>query len=201
MSTSLLIYDIPKRLGVPNPSPRLRRLGFRANGSCWVLRSCDVPWAYLHSLTEKGVREWHVVEFAEGEGNKLALMAVHYLTREVDRLRNSILKSEARMADDPDYARKLRRALRRVENELGDAQRAAEAFGVGLEPDSLREALETFQGLRMRSGVKAQAMSQAVAALETPLAGADGVPAEVVADLLLDQGLDAQADELREAFS
>jgi len=37
------LYDVPTRLTVPNPSGRLRRIAFRINLSCWVIR-CAVAF-------------------------------------------------------------------------------------------------------------------------------------------------------------
>lgn len=214
MTTSLLIYDIPQSVKVANPTKRLRRIGFRPNASCWVLRDCDIPWLYLNELRTAGVN-WHVVPFAAGAGQQLAQMAVHYLTKEVERLTRSLEKS-VWMADEelgighvshPEeseqrrHRRRLANSLGRAQKALQDAQRAAEAFGVDLASDSLESAQGALEGLRMRSEIRVAAYVGAMARVDGPLSGMDGVPAEVVADILLDQGRDEEADELREAFS
>src|SRR5438552_1177899 len=77
----LLIYDIPERSAVANPSRFLRRLAVRVNLSCWVIPEGDVPYARLNEMATGGAT-WHVVRFDAAEAGKLVAMAAAAIRRE-----------------------------------------------------------------------------------------------------------------------
>jgi hypothetical protein len=78
LQACLLIYDIPERSGVRNPSRRLRSIAVRVNLSCRVSREGDVPYALLGQMAAGGAT-WHVVRSDADEGVKLVGMAVRAL--------------------------------------------------------------------------------------------------------------------------
>lgn len=202
MKTSLLIYDIPSAVKVQNPTRTLRRIGFRPNQSCWVLRSDDVPWLYLDELKHRGVI-WHCVPFAVEAGEVLCRMAVEYLTKDVQRLqanlKRSISSAEKAYSEGEDlhrYQKRTRAALKRAETALEDARRAARNFGVELDSQSPGACLDA---LRADNERKIAAYAEAMASVEVPLI--DGVPGYVLADVLEEEGKSDEADAVREAFT
>src|SRR5262249_44000689 len=129
MATHLLVYDIPKKSGLANPSKRLRRLGVRINLSCWVIREENIPWNLLNELREGGA-SWHTVAFADDEAQTLLTMALEALQRDADaaakRAEESIARADS-LLDQGDPAASRRRADAAIKRprKLPDALRQA----------------------------------------------------------------------------
>jgi hypothetical protein len=216
-----LTYDIPKKSGLTNPSPVLRRVGFRVNFSTWALPQEKVPYPLLAALTEGGAR-WTIVKYDAGEADKLIGMAVEALRQEVARAGRSAEQScerarerievalraegatpDATEAESERYWRRCRSALRRAERLLEDAERAALSFGVG---GSVRTDEMDNHVVALRHACKAQAavyaeMARAVRGTPLEAAAADGeVPPLVLADFV-EEECEQDASAARVAFA
>src|SRR5687767_14905134 len=135
LQACLLIYDIPERSSVPNPSRRLRPIAVRVNLSCWVIREGDIPYALLHEMAAGGAM-WHVVRFDASEGPKLVGMAVEAMKRDIrdamQRANRSAEVAGRRMEttqETPSEARRRfavqsRPIIRRLTRLLSDVQKA-----------------------------------------------------------------------------
>jgi hypothetical protein len=212
-----LIYDIPEKSRVPNPSRRLRPIAVRVNLSCWVVREGDIPYALLHEMARGGAT-WHVVRFDASEGAKLVGMAVEAIKRDIrDAMRRANRSADAAAqkldpaAEDPTevkrrYAERARPVVRRLLRLLADVRKAAERFGIEPESVSLADAHAAVSALQAGMLARARAYGEAVEqarmlgdAAMAGAAAADLVPAGILADDIDDRGGDAGA--LREAFA
>ncbi len=217
LQACLLIYDIPERSSVPNPSRRLRPMAVRVNLSCWVIREGDIPYSLLHEMATGGAT-WHVVRFDASEGAKLVGMAVASLKRDIrDAMRraNQSVSAASRSldptADNPTeakrrYAERARPIVRRLVKLLSDVQKAAERFGIDRATLSLTDAMAGVNSLQAGMLARARAYSEAIEQVRTlgdsamaNAAAADLVPAGILADDIDDRGGDASA--LREVFA
>jgi hypothetical protein len=216
LQACLLIYDIPERSAVRNPSPRLRSMAVRVNLSCWVIREGDIPYALLNEMAAGGAT-WHVVRFDAGEGVKLVGMAVEAIKRDIrDAMRRAnrsvdAVELLAGGAADPSeakrvYAERVRPVVRRLNRLLADVGRAAERFGIDPSAVSLADAHAAVGALQAGMLARARAYGAAaeqVLALGDPAmagaAAADLVPAGILADDIDDRGGDSSA--LRETFA
>lgn len=151
LQACLLIYDIPERSSVPNPSARLRSVAVRVNLSCWVIREGDIPYALLNEMALGGAT-WHVVRFDASEGVKLVGMAVEAIERDIrDAMRRANKSADTagnkldQPSDNPSEAKRLyatrrRPIIRRLNRLLVDVQQAAERFGIDSAAISLADA-------------------------------------------------------------
>ena len=223
IQASLLIYDIPEKAPIANPSGRLRRIAIRANLSCWIVPNHLIPYSLLNYMAENGAT-WHTVQFDVSEAQKLLRMANEAIKRDMEaavaRTAKSIAAAELayeQPADDAppptvsDFEERTQRAIKRAKQVLGDLEEAAKVFGIDPAATPVRWAYAQAEVLRSAAhdrarryagaGVKAaevggfdgQAVANAVAA--------DAIPAGVVADFIQDHGADDEANALRAAFA
>src|SRR5438105_3584365 len=104
LSACLLVYDIPTAARVPNPSPRLRRLGVRINLSCRVVREGDVPYALLNSMREGGVSDGAAMAAAAGRDAAPAVILADFVDDaggDGSALRTAFTEPAARPPADP----------------------------------------------------------------------------------------------------
>lgn len=133
----LLVYDVPTRLKIANPSGRLRRLAFRINLSCWVIRRTSIPYAYLNRIANQGVK-WRVVSFDAGEAANLVSMAIENIKSEIREAVRRAKKADQRAEDargnneigDEDHAKAARTNVKRLKKTLQDLRHAASQFGI-----------------------------------------------------------------------
>lgn len=210
IEASLLVYDIPEAICIPNPSRELRRVGFRANLSVWVIRNDLVPWNLLHSLTEGGAH-WRLVKFDASESSQLLAMAIASLEIEVknavERNKRSMRAADASMSNpDMDKVKRYRMrtasALKRSEAMLADALECAVRYGVSLE-DGVNRARIALEALSASAAARGLAYHQMALEAQGTLLGEAAqnseVPAGVLADYLEEQGHDQLA--ARAAFA
>lgn len=223
MTTSapcLLIYDIPERSGIANPSVRLRRLAIRINLSCWVVRENDLPYALLDSMRTRGAI-WHAIKFDSGEVEKLLELALEQIRKELKAAVSRALqqqRSAEGVLEDADMGEPERRAayraravaiVRRTQRLVAAMKSGAERFGIvnfdgqfsgmsasvsGMDAavKALCAALGITLGRARKSGVAAVRQGAASAS-------ADVMPADIFADLCEDH--DIPVGELRAAYS
>lgn len=215
LQACLLIYDIPERSSVKNPSDRLRSMAVRVNLSCWVIREGDIPYMLLNDMA-KGGATWHIVRFDAGESEKLIGMAREALIRDIrDALRRA--DHSANSAAQPIEAgentadnraaliERVRPLVRRVNRLLADTRRVAERFGIDPASISIDDAAASVRALQAGMYARARVYADAAAKVRelgddamANAAAADLVPAGILADDIDDRGGDATA--LREAF-
>lgn len=203
MKTHMLQYDLPEEKKIPNPSSKLRRVGFRSSQSCWIIRSDDVPWARLNEMREMGaIVDCFPIEIDE---ENLVKMAVRCLTEEVKKLekslQRSITKADTKLASDVEgesaltaYTIRVNSALKRARKALEDAEAVAKTFGVDLSVSSPESCMRS---LRANCEAKAVSYTEALASIQNQMA-TDGVPSYVLADMLEEEGKDSE--QLREVF-
>ncbi len=230
LSASLLIYDIPSASDYSNPSHQLRRIGFRANLSCWVIPDGAIPRTLIHEMRTEGNANVDLVRFDAAEGPRLAKMAVAAMEKEVAdqaaRAREGIAGMADRHLDLPDdlatnesaredavkrYERRSARVLRHLNEAIEDVEAAIKNFGLSPEKLNLADARKAFETLQIGYQAKAAEFVRATNALKavgtvdaTALANAaakDEVMPEVIADMLRENGKEAEADALQAAFA
>jgi len=213
-----MIYDIPERAKMENPSPELRRVAVRVNLSCWVVPNHLVPFSILGEIEDNG-GTWHVIKFDGSEAENLIRMATDSLRKSVreavesceDSCRAAHDRADDNSEEDPvkacsKYIRATGQIIRRAEKILADYRRAAEGFGVKVVELGISGAVASIQGIK--TGVHRQvAMYKRLIARLEENSGA-GLAAGIEAgnvhigiglDYLQDQGLDV--DHEREVFS
>lgn len=218
LQACLLIYDIPERSSVPNPSEDLRHIAVRVNLSCWVIRYGDIPYSLLHQMKDGGA-SWHVVKFDAGEAAKLAAMAIDALKRDIRdairRARDSQRRAESRISEGADaeevarFVQRGREAVSRLRKLLTDFRAAAERMGLDTGSLTLDKAgtavnaLHTLYARRARLYSEAASTASGTGTADGRAMGsaarADQLPAGILADFLDDNGADGAA--LRDAFS
>lgn len=233
----LLEYDIP--IGTthrpnpnqpprpyPNPSGRLRRIGFRATLSCWVIPEHVLPHNLINEMRSLKC-EVNLVKFDASEGPRLIRMAQDKITREVRKQIESAEKSlgeaadrhllpDSEIAGERDAAQtRFERAASIVQNRLSrlikDVEIAIQNFGVTPERigiEDFRKAHGLFQqGILARCSEYANAtqalrkVGTADAAALAAAAAQDEVPAYPMIDALRDAGEDKAADALAAVFA
>lgn len=201
----LLVYDVPTRSGVANPSGRLRRIAFRVNLSAWVIREDDVPRAYLARIALQGVK-WRIVRFDPSEAANLVQLGIENIRVELraavsraraaaDRYAAELESGEATTAD---YVRSARAQVKRLRKLLVDLQAAGMRFGITATQLNLSAATAACEAINAGMREKCFAYANAAEVLRdtktkegqalAALVEADEVPAEVVADWLRDHG-------------
>lgn len=229
VTAACLFYDIKVGSKIPNPSPELRRLGFRANLSCWVIPHGAMPWNLIHDLNKKGANA-KVVKFDASEGPKLVAMALSTLKNDiaaqVKRCRANILKAAEKHlaeAETPEerelalarYEMRAEAICKKLETLIEDSVEAIKTFGVNPDALSLTSARSAFEAFQVGYAAKAAEYAAATEALRdaaktTPgdgtlnalanAAAADALPPEVAADALREAGNEKAADRLQKAF-
>ena len=92
--TVMFTYDIPDKSELGNPSKILRKIGFRANLSCWVIPLSFIPEDLLDLYKTNGINYW-IVKFDESEESKIRSRAKVELEKEVGRIHGSLIKQVA----------------------------------------------------------------------------------------------------------
>jgi hypothetical protein len=85
----LLVYDIPARTKVANPSSFLWRFGARINLSCWVIPDKNVAMLPIQSWKERGCTV-ELVRFDERDGATIIRLAREALVKELGDLRTKL---------------------------------------------------------------------------------------------------------------
>jgi hypothetical protein len=192
-------------------------MAVRVNLSCWVIREGDIPYSLLHEMAAGGAT-WHVVRFDASEGEKLVGMAVEAIKRDIREAMRRANRSadsagrrmEASQGSPSDTRRRFavqsRPIIRRLTRLLADVQKAAARFGIDRASLSLIDAMAGVNALQAGMLERARAYAAAVEQVRSlgdfamaNAAGADLVPAGILADDIDDHGGDASA--LREAFA
>lgn len=212
MNASELCYWIPGDSGFSNPSDRLRHIGFRIDGSVWVIPNNHVPYNLLNEMTAAGVT-WHLLEFTGSQAEKILALAKDVMEKEIaeiaTRLETSIQSADqqydTRLAESEGgkeiekaesyYRSRTRGALKRAEQMLKDIEKAAGCFGISV---GTSVSYSTIKALRTSVAARAHAYSrltQAVVGTQLEAAAkADEVPAGVLADYVEERGGDAVAE-------
>lgn len=89
MRAHLLVYDIPSKSKVPNPSNLLRRWGVRVNLSAWIVPDKNVPLLPMAEWKARGVTA-ELVRFDEKDGDTIMRLAREALVKEVDTMRQGL---------------------------------------------------------------------------------------------------------------
>lgn len=219
---SLLIYDIPQRSNLANPSPFLRRMAVRANLSCWIIPTHLIPYSYLNELADGGAT-WHVVQFDTNESEKLLKMARESIAREMRAALNRARKAaqDAAVAyENPEegetptianFEERVHRAVRRAEEVLRDLETAAGVFSIERSATPVAWAFEQATMIQTAAHERAKRYAEAAVTLRRidPINGdglanaaeADELPAGILADALDEAGASTEAAELRESFA
>lgn len=226
LRADLLIYDIPDDSELTNPSSALRRIGFRANLSCWVIPQNATPLALINTLREGGA-DVDLVKFDAAEGPRLVEMGRRKMKKEIDRqiaaTRASLLKAEQdllledetvsveeRYANHERFVSRTTAALKRLEDLADDLGEAVKNFGVDPGEVGIPGARSWYN--RMQDGIAekaavyveaANALRATQTATNVALANAamkDQVPHYPMADALREAGNDEAADRLQAAF-
>lgn len=224
-------YDIPSNnpAGYADPSNTLRRIGFRASLSCWILPCGAIPYTFIHELRTKYGATVDVLRFDAAEGPRLARMAVAAMKKEMQenaaRARAGIalmeerhLQLEADLAANPEardeavkrYEGRCARVLKRMNQIIEDVEVAIRNFGDTPETLGVADARQVYAVLQSGYEAKANAFVAATAALKklgtsdadalANAAAKDLVPAAVMQDMLRDHGDDVSADTMRKVF-
>lgn len=218
LEVCLLIYDIPERSGLGNPSGFLRSRAARINLSAWLIRPGDVPYSLLADLKAGGAT-WHVAKFDAGEGVKLAALAIESMKKEAREALKRARKAQGaaakrieKKADDAaaveSFQLRGREAVSRLRRLLKDLEAAAERLGLGAKSLSLDASRTAVEAISAKYAERARLYSEAAGAAErtaTPTGKAlgraargDAVPAGILADYLDESGEDGS--KLRGAF-
>lgn len=224
LSCYWISYDIPDDSGIRNPSGRLRQRGFRINGSDWIIQEQDIPWTLIHHMQQWGATV-HCMKWDSGESEKIGLLAVHYLKRDIlasiescrtslrnlERGRNGVIPQDVDLAlkAEKKYRTQSKAIVKRLQGLLRDYQLASNRFG--LTPESVglnatHAAIELIQdGIAERARVYTNAIQQlrSVAGDRDAMvvtARQGNVHAGVMADYMRDNGLETEADTLQSRF-
>lgn len=220
LRASELCYWIPKGR-FPNPSGRLRRRGFRIDGSVWVIPNNAIPYHLLDEMTAAGVT-WHLLEFIPGEGEKILALARNAMRKEIEdgqrRLAEVIERYDSRYDADlgqaqdgnetdkaeKQYRSRTKEAVKRAEQLLKDIEAAAARFGIEARSElPLMSALDRVNALRLTAGARASAYTrlaeQTKGTLMEAAASEDEVPAGELADYVEENG--GNPGNVRELFA
>lgn len=221
LQASLLVYDIPEKSKLANPSGRLRSRGIRINLSCWVIPVGNEPWTLLDQL-KRGGATWEMARFDAGDAGKLMAICINALKTDIKKAFESTARcvtaaqEAATAAVDAKkatvkYAKRTGGAVRRLKSLLSDFEKVAAAFGIDpqktLSIGEAKTAVDSLSGVvKARADVYAKAVADCkelatvdALALATA-AGNDMVPWQVMADFL-DEHHNGAGEALRQAFS
>jgi hypothetical protein len=217
----MLVYDIPSRLkNLRNPSGQLRRFGFRANLSCWVIPTGNLPHNLIDNLRTAGVNV-KIQPFDVGAGPALVAWALEEIRKEIQeqvkRTEKTLKKAEdkttgaltdlenlsAERRDEAIAAYEVRAAqvCERLKELLDDVTAAGEAFGIdgtALSVQSARAAYDVYQaGFLAKAAAYAEATKKLREAAATSGDKTAAALANTAAQDLVPAGV--LADALREA--
>lgn len=209
----------------PNPSGFMRRIGFRATLSCWVIPEHALPYNYINTMRSIGC-EVNLVKFDASEGPRLIQMAIDKIKKELASARAAAAKSLDGAADknlhdseipgerdtgESRFERAAQIVLNRYNRLVKDVEMAIANFGVSPQAIGVadaRAAHELFQaGITARCEAYATAtrrlrdVGTADATAMAATAARDEVPVYAVEDMLRDAGHEGAADELKAAFA
>lgn len=222
MQLTMLMYDIPERAEIANPSGRLRMIGVRLNLSVWIVPTASIPYNLINQLQNAGA-DVHTADYDASASAGLLRTAVNVMNKELkaaqDRANVSAAEALAELnADDgtnPNtkrrvYERKINAITKRL-NQLADELTAgAKVFGVtgAVNFGGMRQAARSMQGnltaratLYANSATTLREIGTTSAIAMAAAVEADAVPAVIVADMIQDDGRDEDAETLRDAFS
>jgi hypothetical protein len=218
---TMLMYDIPERSNVANPSGRLRRIGLRINKSVWIVPTGNIPQYLVNELIGAGAAVITAPYDVEASKN-LLVAAIAFANRELTEAK---ARAEASKADaeaelnDPDgdptkkrkvYEKKIAAIAKRLEVLAEEMAVGAKVFGVvgGIDFTNIRQAAEAISNT---TAVRAAVYANSATALRevgtvdtTAMAVAvenDQAPAYAVADMLRENGNEEAADDVSDTFS
>lgn len=209
-----------------NPSDQLRRFAVRLNLSCWLMDAGDIPNMLIARMLDAGC-DPHVFHFDATEGKKLVSVAISRLKKEIGdaikRAERSRVSADAQLtgaldetgmnADEAEerYVRRANGIMERLEALTGDLNAAASRFGINPRVIALARLSVTGDALKSAMATRANAYAAAAKVLKATgtttnvaLANAaevDQVPVGIMADALQDEGNEADAIQLRDAFA
>lgn len=214
----VLCYKIPEDSGMENPSYILRRIGFRIDGSVWVLHESDMPYALLNRFNIHGVA-WHTLKFDMTENQKLVTLATEALKTEIKDAVNSgygiVYRANVRLVsgnDTPTDAIKKHKAKciatsKRLGLLFKDLKHCADRFGIPESELNLSDARAQVRGLRSSMQKRVEEWVSSIAKLEEYAGSADPivkaakagtVPHWILADYMEDRGIESK--KLRTMF-
>ena len=222
---SLFHYDVPKRGEYPNPSGRLYPIAVRLTESCWIVKTEDtLILPLMAEMLDAGCRV-RINKFDKSESRALLADAIEELRKtiaeKVASANASVASADAQLdASDAEgltevaarkrYEARIRTVERSLATLTGDLAKAAERFGINKSAFNHSHLATVAKKSRESANEKARAYvhgAQHLAALGTTtgvaLANAAltvGIPTNVMADALRDDGDDAAADKVQGAF-
>jgi hypothetical protein len=207
----LVIYDIPERSTVRNPSKRFRRCGARVNLSCWVIPEANIPWNTLQGI-EEGGGNWHVVRFADEESEKLVQMAEKAILADLERairsMEKSLTRAQERLNSDGEDAYDLKTYEGRMKSVLQSTRKTIDALQVAatnFELDfgsNLLAARLAIDSSEKAAKLRAKAYSdltKQIQSIDPGLHNAaqdDDLPVGILMDRLQDEGIDVDSERL-----
>lgn len=232
LSCSMVIYDLPSNnpAGYADPSATMRRIGFRANLSCWIVPDGAVPHTFIHELRTKYAANVDVIRFDTAEGPRLCKMAVSAMQKEMaDNAKRAAAgialmeerhllgldpelaeNTEARVAALKLYESRCVRVLKKMTGIIEDVAVAIRNFAGTPEALDVNTAKKVYETLQTGYQQKAAAFVAATAALKkigttdadamAAAAAKDLAMVAPIADMLRENGDEAAADALQEAF-
>jgi hypothetical protein len=212
---TMLMYDIPERSNVTNPSGRLRRIGMRINKSVWIVPTESVPQYLVNELITAGAAVITAPYDVEASKN-LLVAAVAFANRE---LSEAVSRAEASRQDAEDefnrngkrgiYDRKIAAISKRLKALAEEMEAGAKVFGVvgGMNFQNIRQAATAISNTTaVRAAVYANA-ANTLRTINTPDAVAMAVAAEndqaatyAMSDMIRESGNEQEADEINAAF-
>lgn len=230
MSHFLLVYDIPERSGIENPSNFLRAFAIRINLSCWIVGENDIPYVYLRRIESQGAK-WRIVKFDAGEGNSITQMALDAIHGEIAAVRERTARVCERAAERASqeaernrtydslktYRRRVAAQLKAMRRNLNSLKAAAARFGVDVSGrftsanDYLRSLhtvclqraktiTDTVTELNRQSGGHPSTTAAGLANAVQTHQGQDTTPILVSADYLDENGKPRLAARIRRLF-
>lgn len=222
---SLFHYDVPKNGGYPNPSARLYPMAVRLTESCWIVKTNDtLILPLMNEMQDHGCKV-RMHKFDRSESRALLCEAIEELrtviAEKVANANASCASAQAQLDGSDEEGLTEVAARKRFDNRIktierslatltNDLNKAAERFGISLRTVNLSQLRTVAQKTRESANEKAAAYvhgAQHLAATGTTtgvaLANAAltvGIPANVMADALRDDGDDAAADAVQGAF-
>lgn len=208
MSTCLMVYDIPQRSGLLNPSNELWGYGFRLQYSGWVLMRSHMPYTLINELIDGGAKV-DILDFSSSETGGMA-------KRAADSIRQEIRDSLASLEDSCDrytvemnqtqesvgknvetHRKKVLTAVKKLRRKLHNLQNTAKRFNANPEAINIGDAEQRIQTLRCNMAEQARSYVAAIAALQAAgvndgmesAAANHDVPPGILADYLEDKDI------------
>lgn len=210
-----------------NPSGLLQRYAIRVNDSDWLMDAGDVPHALIARMLDAGATP-RVVRLHPEDGRKHVLEAIlalqNYISDRVAGAEDSRLYADQQLAGavegdetttpeerEKRYRNRIKDVTKRLDDLADDIKAVSIRFGINARVFAVGQLITTRETLATEMTKRANAYAEAAKQLAaigttdtTALARAmeqDQVPAGVAADALRDNGHDAAADALTNAFA